>query len=164
MEKYADNLEELVIERTGQLIEEKKKTDALLERMLPRCVHLACVGDDFLVCFLSVVRKVRCKAARKLNRAQTRKRWGRGDRKNAEWTNLSSFFIFWPLILRNTKNTPKNCLLSRLAFVLLNFKTWKVWTWSHFISRWSMNVLVITVVLNRAVVDRRFDNLCGSHL
>ena len=39
MEKYADNLEELVIERTGQLFEEKKKTDALLERMLPRCVH-----------------------------------------------------------------------------------------------------------------------------
>ena len=36
MEKYADNLEELVMERTGQLIEEKKKTDALLERMLPR--------------------------------------------------------------------------------------------------------------------------------
>ena len=39
MEKYADNLEELVMERTGQLIEEKKKTDALLERMLPRCVN-----------------------------------------------------------------------------------------------------------------------------
>ena len=39
MEKYADNLEELVIERTGQLIEEKKKTDALLERMLPRWVN-----------------------------------------------------------------------------------------------------------------------------
>jgi len=38
MEKYADNLEELVIERTGQLFEEKKKTDALLERMLPRPV------------------------------------------------------------------------------------------------------------------------------
>lgn len=164
MEKYADNLEELVIERTGQLIEEKKKTDALLERMLPRCVHLACVGDDFLVCFLSVVRKVRCKAARKPNRAQTRKRWGRGERKKAEWTNLSSFFLFWPLILRNTKNTPKNRLLSRLAFVLLNFKTWKVWNWSHFISRWRMNVLVITVVLNRAVVDGRFYNLCGSHL
>ena len=51
MEKYADNLEELVIERTGQLIEEKKKTDALLERMLPRCVHLACVGDDFFGVF-----------------------------------------------------------------------------------------------------------------
>ena len=38
MEKYADNLEELVVERTGQLVEEKKKTDALLERMLPRSV------------------------------------------------------------------------------------------------------------------------------
>ena len=36
MEKYADSLEELVMEKTGQLIEEKKKTDALLERMLPR--------------------------------------------------------------------------------------------------------------------------------
>ena len=40
MEKYADNLEELVMERTGQLIEEKKKTDALLERMLPRCASV----------------------------------------------------------------------------------------------------------------------------
>lgn len=42
MEKYADNLEELVMERTGQLIEEKKKTDALLERMLPRQVGVYC--------------------------------------------------------------------------------------------------------------------------
>ena len=38
MEKYTDNLEELVVERTGQLIDEKKKTDALLERMLPSYV------------------------------------------------------------------------------------------------------------------------------
>ena len=38
MEKYADSLEELVMEKTGQLVEEKKKTDALLERMLPRFV------------------------------------------------------------------------------------------------------------------------------
>ncbi|XP_048576329.1 atrial natriuretic peptide receptor 1 isoform X2 [Nematostella vectensis] len=38
MEKYADSLEELVMEKTGQLIEEKKKTDALLERMLPKPV------------------------------------------------------------------------------------------------------------------------------
>lgn len=30
------------MERTGQLIEEKKKTDALLERMLPGCVHVHC--------------------------------------------------------------------------------------------------------------------------
>ena len=38
MEKYTDNLEELVLERTGQLIDEKRKTDALLERMLPSYV------------------------------------------------------------------------------------------------------------------------------
>jgi len=36
MEKYASNLEDLVQERTMQLMEEKKKTDALLHRMLPK--------------------------------------------------------------------------------------------------------------------------------
>ena len=36
MEKYADNLEALVEERTDQLIEEKKKTEELLHEMLPR--------------------------------------------------------------------------------------------------------------------------------
>ena len=36
MEKYADNLEDLVSERTVQLMEEKKKTDALLDIILPR--------------------------------------------------------------------------------------------------------------------------------
>lgn len=36
MEKYASNLEALVSERTDQLTEEKKKTDALLHRMLPK--------------------------------------------------------------------------------------------------------------------------------
>ena len=35
MEKYAYNLEEIVDERTQQLVEEKKKTDKLLYRMLP---------------------------------------------------------------------------------------------------------------------------------
>ena len=35
MEKYASNLEGLVSERTQQLLEEKKKTEALLLRMLP---------------------------------------------------------------------------------------------------------------------------------
>ena len=35
MEKYANNLEGIVTERTDQLVEEKKKTEALLLRMLP---------------------------------------------------------------------------------------------------------------------------------
>ncbi len=35
MERYAYNLEEIVDERTQQLVEEKKKTDRLLYRMLP---------------------------------------------------------------------------------------------------------------------------------
>ena len=40
MEKYTNNLEEIVAERTQQLQEEKIKTDALLYRMLPRSVWL----------------------------------------------------------------------------------------------------------------------------
>ncbi len=36
LEKYAMNLEEIVVDRTKQLIEEKKKTDQLLYQMLPR--------------------------------------------------------------------------------------------------------------------------------
>lgn len=36
MEKYANNLEEIVEQRTSELVEEKKKTDSLLFRMLPR--------------------------------------------------------------------------------------------------------------------------------
>nr|CAD7433297.1 unnamed protein product [Timema monikensis] len=36
MEKYAYNLESIVQERTNQLTEEKKKTEALLHRMLPK--------------------------------------------------------------------------------------------------------------------------------
>ena len=35
MEKHANNLEEVVADRTQQLTEEKKKTDLLLYRMLP---------------------------------------------------------------------------------------------------------------------------------
>lgn len=38
MEKYANNLEQLVDERTDQLQEEKKKTEALLLEMLPKPV------------------------------------------------------------------------------------------------------------------------------
>lgn len=36
MERYANNLEELVEDRTQQLAEEQKKTEQLLLRMLPR--------------------------------------------------------------------------------------------------------------------------------
>ena len=35
LEKYATNLEEIVQERTADLVKEKKKTDLLLYRMLP---------------------------------------------------------------------------------------------------------------------------------
>lgn len=38
MEKYANNLEEVIGERTRQLVEEKKKADVLLYRMLPASV------------------------------------------------------------------------------------------------------------------------------
>lgn len=36
MENYADNLEDLVTERTGQLIEAKRETEELLYKILPR--------------------------------------------------------------------------------------------------------------------------------
>jgi len=35
LEKYADNLEEIVQQRTALLVDEKHKTDMLLHRMLP---------------------------------------------------------------------------------------------------------------------------------
>ncbi|KAK2572043.1 Atrial natriuretic peptide receptor 1 [Acropora cervicornis] len=38
MENYADNLEDLVTERTGQLIEAKRETEELLYKILPRSV------------------------------------------------------------------------------------------------------------------------------
>ena len=36
LEKYANNLEDIVEQRTAELVEEKKKTDSLLYRMLPK--------------------------------------------------------------------------------------------------------------------------------
>lgn len=36
LERYANNLEDIVEERTQQLIDEKKRTDELLYRMLPK--------------------------------------------------------------------------------------------------------------------------------
>ncbi|ELU18794.1 hypothetical protein CAPTEDRAFT_180115 [Capitella teleta] len=38
MEKYASNLEDIINDRTRQLVEEKKKTDLLLYRMLPSTI------------------------------------------------------------------------------------------------------------------------------
>jgi len=35
LEKYAENLEDIVQQRTADLIDEKHKTDMLLHRMLP---------------------------------------------------------------------------------------------------------------------------------
>ena len=58
MEKYANNLETLVDERTQLLIEEKRRTEALLHEMLPRTVaeqlkqvsrglHMGCLDVSF---------------------------------------------------------------------------------------------------------------------
>ncbi len=38
LEKYSNNLEDLVFERTRQLCEEKQKTEDLIHRMLPPTV------------------------------------------------------------------------------------------------------------------------------
>ena len=51
MEAYQNNLENLVEERTEQLVEEKKKTETLLHRMLPTYVTsfqgIRCLCFDF---------------------------------------------------------------------------------------------------------------------
>jgi hypothetical protein len=39
MEKYANNLEDLVNQRTNEVYEEKRKTEDLLHRMLPEYVR-----------------------------------------------------------------------------------------------------------------------------
>ena len=71
MEKYADNLEELVEDRTQQLAEEQRKTEELLARMVPRYGHPVkyeqnCHNFLFWIClvmywwvFINVFMKVR---------------------------------------------------------------------------------------------------------
>ena len=102
MEKYADNLEELVIERTG---EEKDRRS--FGKDAPKVRSSSLRWRQFFGVFSYVVRKVRkvrCRAARKLSRVQRRKRWGRSERKKAERTNLCSFFSF-DLLLNETRKT-----------------------------------------------------------
>jgi len=48
MEKYANNLEELVEEKTHQHMEEKKKADMLLYSMMPVLVIHAYYASDSL--------------------------------------------------------------------------------------------------------------------
>lgn len=40
MEQYANNLEELVGQRTEAFLDEKRKSDQLLEQVLPRLGHI----------------------------------------------------------------------------------------------------------------------------
>ena len=55
MEKYSNQLEELVAERTAQLEDEKRKTDALLYQMLPRYIESKFASSNSMdrsTCFL----------------------------------------------------------------------------------------------------------------
>jgi hypothetical protein len=54
MEKYANTLESLVDERTVQLAQEKKTTESLLLRMLPKSVY-SLLFSFFLTAFVSRV-------------------------------------------------------------------------------------------------------------
>jgi len=49
LEKYADNLENIVQQRTAELIGEKQKTDMLLHRMLPPYDFIHCLNFHVMV-------------------------------------------------------------------------------------------------------------------
>lgn len=49
LEKYANNLEEIVQQRTAELVEEKQKTDTLLYRMLPEWVQTSKMLNFYLI-------------------------------------------------------------------------------------------------------------------
>ena len=53
LERYATNLEEIVEQRTGELMDEKMKTDALLYRLLPLYV-IYNKEDKHLLVFLII--------------------------------------------------------------------------------------------------------------
>ena len=55
MERYTNNLEDIVTERTEQLQEEKRKTDALLYRMLPKLVCFSYDFQTFYVCSIQLI-------------------------------------------------------------------------------------------------------------
>ena len=48
MERYSNNLEEMVEEKTGQVEEEKKKSENLLYKMLPPWVNLMSLAGIFI--------------------------------------------------------------------------------------------------------------------
>lgn len=47
MEQYANNLEDLVSQRTDALIEEKRKSEALLDQVLPRFESIKFAGSAY---------------------------------------------------------------------------------------------------------------------
>lgn len=55
MEKYANNLEDLVNQRTNEVYEEKRKTEDLLHRMLPAYVHRSFSNRFYSCIYLFIV-------------------------------------------------------------------------------------------------------------
>uniref|UniRef100_A0A1I7TNY8 Guanylate cyclase n=2 Tax=Caenorhabditis tropicalis TaxID=1561998 RepID=A0A1I7TNY8_9PELO len=59
LEAYASNLEEEVSERTKELVEEKKKSDVLLYRMLPKLVYFTLEQFHILSTFRTIAEKLK---------------------------------------------------------------------------------------------------------